>query len=295
MSDPTNHHTTPSNANKHSGGEGPLTPNAFIRDVQKRREEMLFLVKTAMTVLNALAYFMSYPSLILLRRDLGERVLSKTALVTTWLVIAFVATTSTIKLAFLLTLALPILYGVHAYQVKRRSKRGERHYSYSRGTSRLDKLLPNRSEFNMCFLEPMILLVMAITMFVYADVFVATQESGVMNGQGAFPRLFSFYLAAMGLSLYFVESRLRKQERDMLLTQIDQQIISTYLASALNDTAEIEDEGFAIAELVNWSPKERRMLEASAFSSGSSLDPAWNNILDPTPRNASTAGSVAMA
>ncbi|MEM6259425.1 MAG: hypothetical protein AAGI37_14170 [Planctomycetota bacterium] len=296
MPDPTNNqNNTPSpNTNETSGGEGPLTPNAFVRDVQKKREEMLFLAKAVMAVLNAMAYFMSYPALILFRRDLGERMLSKTALVATWLVIAFVATSSTVKLAYLLMLALPILYGVHAYQVKRRSKRGERHYSYSRGASWLDKLLPSRSEFNICFLEPLILLAVAVIVFVYADLFVVAQESGMMNRQAAFPRLFSFYLAGMGLGLYFVESRLRKQEREMLLTQIDQQIISAYLASALNDTAEIEDEGFAIAELANWSPKERRMLEASAFSSGSDLDPAWNNILDPAPGHPGTPGSVAM-
>ncbi|MEM1353883.1 MAG: hypothetical protein AAGH88_03265 [Planctomycetota bacterium] len=280
-----------------SGGtidQGVFTPGSFIREIQKQQNEVRFVAKAIFATINEAACFMSYSAVMLFRWTLGERTLSKTGLASTWLVASFVAVTSGVDLAYGIAMAMPVMYAVHAYRTRRRNKRGERLYSYSRGTSWLDKLIPNRPYLTAGVLEPLILISAAVFVFLFGDQMMVTLDSEHFRTEAQTPEIFSIYLAAMGLGLAFVESRLRKQHRDMLLTHIDQQIMSKYIASALDETAEIEDEGFAVAELPKWNPKQLGLLGSSGLPSFSkqsdtdgSFDPAWDNLLDaPAPGSA---------
>lgn len=265
--------------------QGSLTPGALIREIQKQQEEMLFIVQSFLKALKMTTYILAYP-VLLFRRNIGERILSIAAFCISWFIAALVAVSSGVSLAYLITLAMPVLYGVHRFQIKRRSKRGERHYSYCRGSSWLDCVLPNRPELTTGIVEPLLLIVAAIAVSFFGDQFMIVQDGADTGPDRIGSWVCSLYLAGMGASLFFVESRLKKQAHNTLLDHIDQQIISTYFASALNETQEITDEGFSIASLAGWNPEQRSAFAAAAttsFSRGEAFDPAWENLLDATP------------
>lgn len=284
--------TSPSGGGTGGFDDGKHSPAAFVREVQKQQEEILFVVRAALKVLKTLAHFVSYPILILFRRNLGERMLSGTAFLIVWTITCCVAFASGVNLAYALALGLPVMYGVHAFKITRRSKRGIRHYSYCRGNSWLDVVLPRTPELNSSVLEPLVLIVTATVVYFCGGHLMVPEDATQISVKPVGPWVCSAYIAAMGVGLFFVESLLRKQEHNTLLDHIDQQIISTYFAAALGDNDEIADEGFGVAELATWTPEQRGVLADAigmpVFSwgnpdDGTAFDPTWDHLLDPTP------------
>ncbi|MEM7625884.1 MAG: hypothetical protein AAF333_09660 [Planctomycetota bacterium] len=267
-----------------------------MKDIQKSHQETLQLIQTALKVLKWFADLMSYPALLLLRRNLGERTLSGLACLVAWFIVSLVAVSCGLSPAYWLTLILPAMYAVHSMTIRLRKKRGIRHYSLCRGDSWFDWVLPRQPHLNRGVLEPAVLVCAALFILSRGDRFVLPPEvTGVKNAPFG-PWAFSLYLAAMGLGLFFVEARLRQQERNTLLDHIDQQIIGTYFSSELNEQKEVADEGFAVAELAGWNPRQKHQLVAHLGlpmfrrqpqdGDGDQPDSLWSKLLDPLPTSA---------
>jgi len=112
---------------------------------------------------------MSYPVLILFRRNLGERMLSGFAFLLTWFIASLVAVASGVEPAYLVVLGLPILYAAHMFKVKVRNRKGVRHYSFCRGDSWFDLVLPHLGNLNRGILEPAVLWFAALAVYLYGD------------------------------------------------------------------------------------------------------------------------------
>ncbi|MEO0514748.1 MAG: hypothetical protein AAF086_05565 [Planctomycetota bacterium] len=276
--------------------DGHITPVAFIKQLQKTHQETFEIIQLVLKVLKALADLMSYPALILFRRNLGERVLSSLAFLTVWFIAALVATASGVKPAYLLVVAFPVMYGLHTFKVKSRNKKGVRHYSYCRGDSWFDLVLPRYESFNRGVLEPAVMWFAALAIHLYSDALTLSPEVTNMRSEPIGAWVFSVYLAGMGLGLFFVEARLRQQHRNTILDHIDQQIIGTYFNAELNEQTEVPDEGFAVAELADLNPKQKERFAANlglpVFNQETTVftdqESSWNNLLDPLPTSAPT-------
>lgn len=288
-------------AGSHGLDTGNLTPAAFVNDIQKKHQETVQFIQTILKALNVLADMMSYPSLILFRRNLGERMLSGFAFLVTWFIASLVAVASGLPPAYFIVLGLPVLYAIHMIKVKARNKQGIRHYSFCRGDSWFDLLLPRFEQLNRGVLEPAAFLFAALAVYLYGDHFTLPSEAMGMQAEPVGAWVFSAYLFAMGLGLFFVEARLRQQDRHTLLDHIDQQIIGTYFSSALNEQTETANEGFAVAELADWNPQQKGMFAANiglpTFNPVGNadephpFDQAWNDLLDPLPTHTPVPGS----
>ncbi len=255
----------------------PIDPRSMIRDVQRWHKDLQMIVGSVSTLGSILGHILTSPLLVLLRRRLGRRVMPFTLFFPTWLLLGLFAVGSGHPAAIgLVTLTL-IAYIVHRVMIWRRHRAGVRHYSYSRGDSWFGLVFGQRPTVTEGILDPLLLIAAAVVFWLTSGMATTPEVLATTGEPQLDPRVFSVYLALAGVALYFIEARLRAKQGDLLMDHIDQQIVSEFFASALSDNTDPLDEGFSIARLAKWTPKQKRMLTASVPDD---LGPEWDGLLD---------------